>query len=373
MGTVLIGADVSPRARTLAPFVAGDAQAIFNDLLPEFEAADVAVVNLECPLVRQAAPVEEPGVILGAPLECIETLRRAHIKAVNLANNHILDQQEAGVESTLAACAAAGIAAVGAGQGRESAGRVRVFESGGSRVGLLGMAEDGFWTAGRDSWGANPADAAHFVRTLKRHRGAYDCLIVLLHGGAEHYPYPTPRLMDACRFMIEEGAGAVVCQHSHCAGCWEAYQGGFIVYGQGNLLFDRYPDAGPSWYEGFLVRLRVEAGRVDALDLVPYTQCGATVGARRMGPAAAERMVAEIERRCRAIQEPGFVEREWRGFCDRVADAYLSYLHGHGPWRRRLNKRLHWLQKVYRGDRRRVLLGFLRCETTMEILRTILR
>ena len=46
----------------------------------------------------------------------------------------------------------------------------------------------------------------------------------------------------------------VVCQHSHCAGAFEAYRGGHIIYGQGNLISDS-PDGGDTWYEGFLVRL----------------------------------------------------------------------------------------------------------------------
>ena len=37
----------------------------------------------------------------------------------------------------------------------------------------------------------------------------------------------------AGRFIIEQGARMVICQHSHCAGCYEKYQNGHIIYGQG--------------------------------------------------------------------------------------------------------------------------------------------
>ena len=77
-----------------------------------------------------------------------------------------------------------------------------------------------------------------------------------MHGGNEGYPYPSPRLMDTCRFLVEQGANAVICQHSHCVGCYEEYRGGHIVYGQGNLIFDASIPP-PGWNEGVLVRLHI--------------------------------------------------------------------------------------------------------------------
>ena len=37
--------------------------------------------------------------------------------------------------------------------------------------------------------------------------------------------------------MIKHGADVVLCQHSHCVGCYENYEGGHILYGQGNFYF----------------------------------------------------------------------------------------------------------------------------------------
>ena len=33
------------------------------------------------------------------------------------------------------------------------------------------------------------------------------------------------------------GADVVLCQHSHCIGCYEQYEGAHILYGQGNFHF----------------------------------------------------------------------------------------------------------------------------------------
>jgi poly-gamma-glutamate synthesis protein (capsule biosynthesis protein) len=99
------------------------------------------------------------------------------------------------------------------------------------RIGILALAEHEFSIATKNSPSANPLDLIEFVRSFKRHRDDFDYVIVLLHCGKEHYPYPSPKLQKTCHFMVEEGANAVICQHSHCTGCYEDYAGGHIVYG----------------------------------------------------------------------------------------------------------------------------------------------
>ena len=66
-----------------------------------------------------------------------------------------------------------------------------------------------------------------------------DYVIVLYHGGKEHYRYPSPYLQRVARKMVEKGADLVVCQHSHCIGCYEKYKDSMIIYDQGNFIFER--------------------------------------------------------------------------------------------------------------------------------------
>jgi len=45
----------------------------------------------------------------------------------------------------------------------------------------------------------------------------------------------TPKKL--CKFFIDSGVDAIVCQHSHCAGSFEHYKNRPIIYGQGNFIF----------------------------------------------------------------------------------------------------------------------------------------
>ncbi len=85
--------------------------------------------------------------------------------------------------------------------------------------------------------GANlfaPLESMEHILNLKN---VCDYVIVLYHGGKEHYRYPSPQLQKICRKMAEKGADLVICQHSHCIGCMEKYNNATIVYGQGNFIF----------------------------------------------------------------------------------------------------------------------------------------
>jgi len=253
---IIIGGDICPIGRNLPLFIAGEASGCFRDLLCAFKAADLSVANLECPLIEQPTPIRKTGPVMGVESACIEGLLASGIQVVGLANNHILDHGAAGLENTLRVCARAGIRTFGAGRNLAEAREILVVTAGSVRVGLLGLAEEEWSIATENSPGANPLDLIDCVRNITRRRESFDFLIVLLHGGSEGYQFPSPRLREVCRFLIEQGAGMVVCQHSHAAGCYESYSGGHIIYGQGNLIFDS-AERNRVWEEGFLIQLSI--------------------------------------------------------------------------------------------------------------------
>jgi len=372
MATVIVGGDVCPVGRSEILFRQRAAEAMFNGLLSEFTQADFTVVNLECPLTTEGSPVDKDGRALKAHIDCAEGLRAAHIRAVNLANNHILDYGESGLESTITACQQAGIEHFGAGADSRQAGQILVWNISGLRVGFLGAAEREFNMSARDTWGANPLDPVAMARSLRAHRHEIDFLVALVHGGREYYPYPTPRLQQLCRFLVEEGAHAVICQHSHCPGSYEEYEGALIVYGQGNLLFDAPRVQKQLWHQGFLVTLHPgDAYRNFSYEFVPYRQSQEKPGAHRLSDESAAAFVAELARRRREVEADGFVERQWNDYCRSQKYLYSSRLRGHGRLLRLLNRKIHftdWLvSKESKLDQRNVI----ECETHREVLETL--
>jgi len=371
MPAILVGGDVCPLGPNESLFREGRAGAIFGDLLPELERADFRVVNLECPLVTDRSPIRKVGPVLAVSKDCVNGLRAAGIDAVNLANNHIMDQGEVGLRSTIDACASAGIGFFGAGSNRTEAGRVFIREVKGIRIGFYGVVDMWPCLAGSHRWGANPIDVLDVAKTFRRELPALDFLVVLVHAGSEHFQYPSPGLQRLCRFLAEEGAGAVICQHSHCPGCYEFYEGTPIVYGQGNLVFHWSGDRA-TWHEGLLVRLDLTGRRECGVEWVPYCQSPKEPGIRRMSAAREREFLDELARRAGEIQVDGFVEAKWAEFCQERRHGYEGVLYHRANWLPRTLRRLHVSDWLYSDESRALVRLFIQCETHREVLLKIL-
>jgi poly-gamma-glutamate synthesis protein (capsule biosynthesis protein) len=113
----------------------------------------------------------------------------------------------------------------------------------------------------------------HDIREAKKNA---DYVIVIYHGGKEHCEYPSPRLLRLCREMIECGANVVLTQHSHCIGSYEEYEGGHILYGQGNFHFPHTDDVPANWYQGLLVELNITKEKLDIV-FHPFVLNGAQI------------------------------------------------------------------------------------------------
>ncbi len=271
----------------------------------------------------------------------------------------------------MATIEAAGIKTVGAGENLCEAQRPLALTAKGVPLKVLAVTEHEFSIAGRDSPGANPLDVMVLTEQLQTARAHGEYVVVLLHGGNEHYPYPSPRLRRTCRYLVEQGARAVICQHSHCVGYAEQHGGGHIVYGQGNFVFQK-ANSSEDWNRGVLVRLQIDARQGAALDLIPFQQSRDAAGVNRMVPDEALRFLSTLGERSREAQQDEFIEQRWRAFCEGRRHEYLSRLRGHGRFLTRLNRSGLVSRLLYRRETILTLQNLIRCEAHREVVLTLL-
>ena len=350
---IWLGGDIAPTAENEALFAAGDVEALFGEaFLARWREADARVFNLETVLTDGGAPIAKVGPNLRAPTQCAAGLRALAPSAVCLANNHAMDFGEKGLADTRKALA--GIPSFGAGanlaQARESAilGDVAIYA----------CAEREFGVAGERSPGTNPYDPLDSFDAVAALRAQGRRVIVLYHGGLEKYRYPSPHLRRVCRKFVEKGADLVVCQHSHSVGCMEAFGGGNIVYGQGNLLFARY--GGEHWNTGLLIGLDTGDMR---LTLVPLERQGSGV---RVSQRA--EILAGFYARSQEILREGFVEE---AFLQRARQAnYEKKLYG------RLGRYVHKLgldERLMGAKPAAGVFNLLECDAHRELAAEMLR
>lgn len=304
---ILIGADMVSTRSNREAFVRRDVQCLLGDALCRIMAeADYRIVNLEAPLTDHRSPIKKCGPCMAIPQAAAVGYREMGVDLVTIANNHIMDQDTQGLSATLETLKEQGIAWVGAGNDLHEAAKPFILEKDGFKVGIYACAEHEFSIAGDATPGANPFDPLWSLDHIQALKEQCDHVIVLYHGGKEEYRLPSPNLQKVCRRIADKGADLVVCQHSHCVGCEENWNGSTIVYGQGNFLFD-LGDEEP-YQTGMLVELELSA-QEKKVRYIPLERNGAYI--RLAEGAAGAKILEGFSERSARILEPGYVEEAY--------------------------------------------------------------
>lgn len=106
---------------------------------------------------------------------------------------------------------------------------------------------------------------------------------MIVHGGIELYPYPTPRMVSLYLWFIDLGADVVINHHQHCYSGYESYKKGlfFMVW---FFCFDWIGKRKSDWNDGYMVRLSFEEDKPlsETFEIIPYIQCDDIPGIRLM-------------------------------------------------------------------------------------------
>lgn len=366
MISIIIAGDLAPTKSNSDLFNRGDIAALIGenmiDLLNE---CDFKIFNLEVPLTNKQTPIPKCGPNLIAATSTITGIKAFNPSLIALANNHILDQGEQGFESTKEILAKNGIPYLGAGDDLSQARQPYIIEQNRLRIGIYACAENEFSIATETSPGANPFDPLESLDHVAALMAECDYVIVLYHGGKEHYRYPSPYLQKVCRKMAQKGADLVVCQHSHCIGCYEEYEGSTIVYGQGNFIFDQ--SESEYWQTSLLLKICIsERLRVE---YIPIRKTGN--GVALVHGAKANDILAAFRQRSKEISQDGFVERHYRQFAQENKASYLRTFFGFGKWMSRIDRRLLNGMLMKRKCNKRQLLAmqnYIECEAHRELV-----
>ncbi len=368
--SIVIGADIVPLKSNFELFNSGDALALIGkELFDILKNTDYRVFNLEVPLTDNGKPIDKNGPTLGAPTSTINGYRALGVDLLTVANNHILDQGKEGFFDTLSILDKNDIKYVGGGDNLSSASKSFVREINGKKIGFYACAEQEFSIATDKTCGANPFDPLESFDHVVKLKKECDYVIVLYHGGKEHYRYPSPNLQKTCRKFVEKGANLVICQHSHCIGCKEDYQDGTIVYGQGNFIFDRN-NKGEYWDTSLLIKLNDDF----SIEYIPLVKVDG--GVRLAEGENAQEIINNFDKRSKEITIDGFIEKKYSEFANKMIEGYLFSFCGmkRSFMFRVINKLTgyryaKWLiKKKYSRKQLLALKNFIECEAHRELI-----
>jgi poly-gamma-glutamate capsule biosynthesis protein CapA/YwtB (metallophosphatase superfamily) len=219
--------------------------------LPALQRVDAVIANLECVMTRcQQRWWKTPKVFhFRAEVAAIDILRAANVRCVTLANNHVLDFTEAGLEEMLNSLDRAEIAHAGAGNNRAAAEAPAVINVGGVHIGVISFTDHpAEFAASEHQPGVNllKIDPSDIVGALERLDGWIDAAkslgaqIVALapHWGPNMRAEPPPEFLEFAHQAVKRGVDLVVGHSAHVFQGIDVHHGKLICYDAGDALDD---------------------------------------------------------------------------------------------------------------------------------------
>lgn len=246
-----------------------DFKSVFEDIRPEIQGADLAIGNFETVVLPGKSYSGYPK--FNVPVETLDAIKYAGFDVLNIANNHIMDQGQAGLFSTWFSIKKKGMLPIGGGLKNQK--KYTIINCKGIKIGILS------YTFGTNAMIAqkntlNYMELKNIEKDIRSVRNECDFIIVYLHSGTEYLRTVEESQRKLYHSIAEAGADCILNSHPHVARSSEIYECKgrqvFINYSMGNFLSnqnDKFTDI------GLMIKLRIlkdKIGtRLSGYDIIP--------------------------------------------------------------------------------------------------------
>ncbi len=297
-----------------------------SSIIDLFKNVNFSIVNLEAPITKN---ITTNKIIKTGPHLCssedtiIPFLEELEIDLVTLANNHILDYGNIGIDDTLISLNENKIDYVGCGNSLKRASKPYTFNCDGLKIAVLNFAENEWSSADAENPGSNPLDIIENLKQIKLAKLNNDKVICIIHGGHEYYNLPSPRIVKQYRFYAENGVDAIIGHHPHCIGGGEIYMGVPIIYSLGNFTFTMNSKS-DQWYKGLLVVLNIEKDENITFEIKPFCQERNTFFSAIAKGYERNEILRDFDNYSQVISNSSKLNESWNSFVRENAQYYLG-------------------------------------------------
>lgn len=348
-----------------------------ENVVSTFNEADINIANLECPVITEIKEdkIEKTGPNLYTFNGVFDHLKKLNVTAVTLANNHIMDFGEAGLKNTLYLCEKSNIQASGVGKNLHEAAKPLILQKDDTKIAIINFCENEWSIASEDNAGANPFDIIENVKQINNVKQAVDLVMVIIHGGHEHYHLPSPRMVKQYRFLADQGADIVIGHHPHCIGGYEIYNDVPIFYSLGNFIFTRTSKYDSS-YIGLILNLEIINNKIKNWVLIPTRQAKRDHWLSLLSGSEKGKVYEDIRSYSEILTNKHELDKEWREWISmRRKDTLkifsplniipIPYV---GAVLRRLGANRILLTKKYLSS----VLNYIRCEALHDLSKEVI-
>lgn len=341
---------------------------LFEDVKPFFDQNDLNVLDLECPLTTSVDGISKTGPHIKSHPETAAILNHLNCELVATANNHFKDYGWKGMQETYETLSKHKISWLGSGADFEEASKTFYWEKDGNTIALINVAENEWTTTHGENPGCNPIDLANVFNQVREAKKQADFVIVIAHGGHEHYELPSPRMKKWYRFFVDAGASAVITHHTHIISGYEVYNEAPIFYSLGNFCFDWNGQRNKPWNKGMIVSLSFEKNRPVAFEMEFVHQNSDKVGLSMLKGEEKSAMIEHINKLNTIIDNDQLLEAEFKKYADSLKAVMNTWIQ---PYKGKIMSGLYkrgLLPSIITKRKKLLFTNLIQCEAHRDIL-----
>lgn len=365
---ILVVGDFCPNLKIKSHLLNFQPSEIFGKFYNIIQESDLAVVNLETPLTTHDQAINKTGPALKADKAFAAFLKKSGFGLATLANNHIMDYGQKGLQETIEALKDNELGYVGVGDSIDIAKQPFIFNSKeGKSIAILNFAENEWSTTNGDYPGAAGFNTVSNFNSIQDAQKKADFVLVITHGGHENYYLPSKSFRDLLRFYVDAGADAIINHHPHRISGHEFYKGKPIYYSIGNFLFDKKGEELTYWNKGLAVEMDFSEGKINSLNHIFYQSVNDKAFKLLEGEVA-EKELNQLDKLSKIIQNDEDLDSEFQTWIEKSQKYYNINIEPHSNRVLQALQNRNLVPSLWSKRKKLFLLNMLRCESHRELL-----
>ena len=214
---------------------------IDSNLQTIIKSCDLSICNFEAPVQHDnMQKIRKAGPHLYQARESIKYLKEVGFNLVSLANNHIYDYGQQGLEETLKELVTQQIDFIGAGLDFKQAYSSKIIEKNDLKIGIIAACENEFGCLYEELNRGGYAWLLHdkIEDNIRDIKSKCDFIFLIAHAGVEEVEIPIKEWRKRYQRFCDIGVDVIIGHHPHIPQGYEKYKDSLIFYSLGNFYFD---------------------------------------------------------------------------------------------------------------------------------------
>ncbi len=274
----------------------------------------INVGNLECPITEATTQIGFKSAHFKVSPDSLSLVQEFQV--LSLANNHIADYLEQGIQDTINNLDKKILQYFGLGKTLDEALAPLIIYRNGHKVAFFGATR---WSNidKSHSTGTAPESISKIKKQIRALKELGCIVIPYFHWGYEYVRIPAPRERKIAKACIDAGADIVIGSHPHIYQGYEIYKGKPIYYSLGNAIFlsERFNNGmapikdDPRLFNAFFLQITLQDNQVQ---VQPIGYQLSDTGLRLLTSEEQEKQIQELEEVSEILRKPYI--RYWKQY-----------------------------------------------------------